>query len=52
MIEFALRRDGIAGVCGVCGETGLPGEDDVEMDVAATIGGTLDKCRLEELDER
>jgi hypothetical protein len=51
-MEFALRRDGIAGVWGVCGDTGLPGDDDVDMDVAATIGGTLDNCRLEELDER
>jgi hypothetical protein len=51
-IELALRRDGIAGVWGVCGEIGLPGDDDVDMDVAATIGGTLDSCRLDELDDR
>lgn len=42
----------MAGVCGVCGDTGFPGEDDTDMEVAATIGGTLDSCLLEELDER
>jgi hypothetical protein len=52
MILFALSRDGIAGVWGVWGETGFPGDDDVEADVAATIGGTLESCRLEELEER
>ena len=30
----------------------MPGDDDVEADVAATIGGTLDSCRLEELEDR
>tara|TARA_R110002060_G_scaffold21525_1_gene29200 strand:+ start:1510 stop:1698 length:189 start_codon:yes stop_codon:yes gene_type:complete len=42
----------MAGVCGVCGDTGLPGDDEADIDVAATIGGTLDNCRLEELDDR
>lgn len=42
----------MAGVCGVCGDTGFPGEDDADIEVAATIGGTLDSCLLEELDER
>jgi len=51
-MELALRREGMAGVCGVCGETGFPGDEDVEMDVAATIGGTLDNCRLEEIEDR
>jgi len=51
-IEFALRRDGIAGVWGVCGEIGFPGDEDADIELAATIGGTLDSCRLEELDER
>ena len=50
--ELALKREGIAGVCGVCGEIGFPGDDDVEIDVAATMGGTLDSCRLEEVDDR
>jgi hypothetical protein len=52
MMLLALRREGIAGVWGVCGDIGFPGEDDVDMDVPATIGGTLDNCRLDELDER
>ena len=52
MMLLALSRDGMAGVWGVCGDIGLPGEDDVETEVAATIGGTLDSCRLDELDER
>lgn len=30
----------------------MPGDDDVDIDVAATIGGTLDRCLLEELEER
>jgi len=30
---------------------GLPGEDEVDMEVPATMGGTLDSCRLEELDD-
>lgn len=51
-MELALKREGIAGVCGVCGEIGFPGDDDVEIDVAATMGGTLDSCRLDEDDER
>ena len=52
MILLALKREGIAGVCGVCGEMGLPGEEDVEIEVPATIGGTLESCLLEELDDR
>jgi hypothetical protein len=36
----------------VCGETGLPGDEDADIEVAATIGGTLDNCRLDELDDR
>jgi hypothetical protein len=36
----------------VWGEIGFPGDDDADIEVAATIGGTLDKCRLEELDDR
>jgi hypothetical protein len=31
---------------------GLPGDDEVEAEVAATIGGTLESCLLEELEER
>lgn len=49
---FELSRDRMAGVCGVCGDIGLPGEDAVEIDVPATIGGTPDNCLLEEVDER
>ena len=49
---FELRRDGIAGVCGVWGDTGFPGDDAVETDVPAAIGGTPDNCLLDELDER
>lgn len=37
---------------GVCGDTGFPGDDDADIDVAATIGGTLDSCRLDELEDR
>ena len=37
---------------GVCGDTGFPGDDDADIDVAATIGGTLDNCRLDELEDR
>jgi hypothetical protein len=29
----------------------LPGDDDVEIDVPVTIGGTPDSCRLEEADD-
>jgi hypothetical protein len=36
----------------VCGEIGFPGDDDVDRDVAATMGGTLDNCRLEEDEDR
>lgn len=39
-------------MCGVCGERGLPGDEDVEADVAATMGGTLESWREDELDER
>jgi hypothetical protein len=42
----------MAGVWGVCGETGFPGDDEADIDVAATMGGTLDSCRLDELDDR
>ena len=31
---------------------GFPGEDDADIDVAGTIGGTLDSCRLDELEDR
>lgn len=51
-ILFELRRDGIAGVCGVWGEIGFPGDEAVEMDVPAAIGGTPESCLLDELDER
>lgn len=50
-IEFALNREGIAGVCGVCGEIGFPGEEDADMEVAATICGTPES-RLDELGDR
>jgi hypothetical protein len=36
----------------VCGEIGFPGDEDVDIEVAVTIGGTLDNCRLDELDDR
>lgn len=39
---FAERREGIAGVCGVCGDIGLPGDDDVDTEVPAIMGGTED----------
>jgi len=52
MIEFSLRRDGMAGVWGVCGESGLPGEDDADMDAGFTMLGTFANCRLDALDER
>jgi hypothetical protein len=42
----------MAGVWGVWGETGFPGDDDVDIEVAATIGGTLESCRLDEVDDR
>jgi hypothetical protein len=35
----------------VWGETGFPGEDDVDIEVAATIAGTLESCRLDELND-
>ncbi len=41
----------MAGVWGVCGEMGFPGDDDTDIEVAATIGGTLDSWRLEELED-
>jgi hypothetical protein len=41
-MELALNLEGIAGVCGVWGEMGFPGEEDVDVDVPATMGGTLD----------
>lgn len=40
--DCALSREGTAGVWGVWGEMGFPGDDDGDMDVPATIGGTLD----------
>ena len=49
---LALNLEGIAGVCGVWGDMGLPGDEDVDMDVPAIIGGTLDSWRLEEVEER
>lgn len=52
MVLSALSLEGIVGVWGVCGETGFPGEDAGDIEVPATIGGTLDNCRLDELDER
>lgn len=54
MIEFSLRREGMAGVCGVCGvcgESGLLGDEDADMEAGFTIPGTLVNCRLEELDD-
>jgi hypothetical protein len=36
----------------VWGDIGLPGEEHGDMDVPATIGGKLDNCRLDVLDER
>ena len=52
MVRLSLRREGTAGVCGVCGEMGLPGEEAVETEVPCTMGGTLESCLLEELEER
>lgn len=34
------------------GEIGFPGEEDVDIEVPATIGGTLDNWRLDDADER
>ena len=34
------------------GDMGFPGEEAVEMEVPATIGGTPDNCLLEEMEER
>lgn len=34
------------------GEIGFPGEDDVERDVPATMGGTLESCLLEDIEDR
>ena len=42
----------MAGVCGVCGDIGFPGEEETDIELAATIGGTLDNWRLEEEDDR
>ena len=47
-----LKREGTAGVWGVCGESGFPGEEDDDTEVPVTIGGMLDSCRLEELEDR
>ena len=52
MILFADNLDGMAGVCGVWGEIGFPGDEEVDIEVPATIGGTLESWRLLELDER
>jgi hypothetical protein len=52
MMLLALRRDGIAGVCGVCGEIGFPGEEDVEAEVPAIMGGRLPSWRLEDEEDR
>jgi hypothetical protein len=51
-ILLELNREGIAGVCGVCGEIGFPGEEAVEVDVPATMGGTPESCLLDEFEER
>lgn len=48
----ALSREGAKGVCGVCGDIGLPGLDEVDTEVAGTIGGTDESWRDDELDER
>ena len=42
MMLLALSLDGIAGVCGVWGDIGLPGDDEVDTEVPAIMGGTLD----------
>jgi hypothetical protein len=42
----------MAGVCGVCGLIGFPGELEVEILVAATIGGTLLSALLEDVELR
>src|SRR3569833_1710116 len=52
MMEFSLRREGMAGVCGVCGERGLLGDDDADMEAGVTMPGTLVSCRLDEVDDR
>lgn len=36
----------------MCGEIGFPGDEDTDIELAATIGGTLDNCRLDELEDR
>jgi hypothetical protein len=41
----------MAGVCGVCGEMGFPGDEAVDTEVPAIIGGTLDNWRLDEVDD-
>ena len=51
MIEFSLKRDGMAGVCGVCGESGLPGDDDADTDAGLTIAGTFASWRLDVLED-
>jgi hypothetical protein len=52
MMLLALSLDGIAGVCGVRGEMRSPGDDEIEVEVPATMGGTLESCLLDELEER
>lgn len=49
---LALRRDGMAGVCGVCGDIAFPGEEEIDVEAPATMGGTLGSWRLEELEDR
>lgn len=36
---------------GVCGEMGFPGDDEVDIEVPVTIGGTPDNWRLEEAED-
>jgi hypothetical protein len=52
MMLWELRREGIAGVWGVCGEIGLPGDEEVDVEVPAIMGGTLGSCLLEDADDR
>ena len=36
----------------MCGDSGFPGEEDEDTEAPATMGGILESCRLEELEER
>lgn len=38
----------MAGIGGVSGETGCSGNDDDDIEVAGTMGGIVDICRLED----